>query len=105
MDTEENEIMDLDAEELVSLARRCYATNFPNPHRIGCPPPGEIIKLVSERQAPDQALLEHLFECSECFSEYRQALAQCQPAPNEAAWRKHLLSIGGLKLSATAERW
>jgi hypothetical protein len=47
-------------------------------------------------------LREHLFECSECFGEYRQALAQYQPAPAEATWRKLLASIGALKLSAAA---
>jgi hypothetical protein len=102
MDTEGNEIKDQDAEELASLARRYYATRFPNPRRIGCPPPGEIIKVVSERQAPDQALREHIFECSECFGEYRQAMAQRRSAPNETAWRNRLLLIVGLKLSATA---
>jgi hypothetical protein len=57
---------------------------------------------VSEGQAPGQALREHLFECSECFSEYYQGLAQCRQAPNEAAPRKRPLSIGALTLSATA---
>src|SRR5262245_17439382 len=58
---------DLDADELVALARRHYATGFPNPQRRGCPPPGEILKALSRSQTPDQSLLEHLFECSECF--------------------------------------
>lgn len=102
MDTEENEIKDLDAEGLTSLARRYYTTRFPNPQRLGCPPPGEIIEVVGRRQVPDQALREHLFECSECFGEYRQALAQCRPAPDEVTWRKRLASIGALKLSAAA---
>jgi hypothetical protein len=102
MDTEENEIKDLDAEELTSLARRYYTTRFPNPQRLDCPPPGEIIKVVGRRRVPDQVLREHLFECSECFGEYRQALAQCRPAPDEVTWRKRLASIGALKLSAAA---
>jgi hypothetical protein len=93
MGTKENETKDLDPEELASLAQRYYIRRFPNPQRLGCPPPGEITKLVSESQAPGQALREHLFECSECFSEYYQGLAQCRLAPNEAAARKRLLSI------------
>ncbi len=93
MNTEEGEIKDLDAEELASLARRYYTTCFPNPQRLCCPPPGEIIKVVSGRRVPDQALREHMFECSECFGEYRQALAQCRPAIDEVAWRKRLASI------------
>lgn len=102
MNTEEDEIKDLDAGELASLARRYYAICFPNPQRVGCPPPGEIIKVVSGRRIPDQALREHLFECSECFGEYRQALAQCRPAPDEVAWRKRLASIIASRHSAAA---
>src|SRR5882672_3689180 len=106
MDTEGNKIRYLDAEELVSLARRYYAASFPNPHRLGCPPPGEIIKVVGQRKAPDQALREHLFECSECFGEYRNELAH-RLEPDKVTWRDQLVSIrnrlataGAFKLSA-----
>jgi hypothetical protein len=92
----------LDAEELASLARRYYAARFPNPQRLGCPPPGDIIKVVGNRQAPDEALREHLFECSECFGEYSWELAQSRPAPDEAAWRKLLVTIFTSKRSAMA---
>jgi hypothetical protein len=102
METEGNKIRDLDAEGLASLARRYYAARFPNPHRLGCPPLGEIDKVVMSRQAPDEALREHLFECSECFGEYRHALAQCRPATDEAAWRKRLVLIFASKRSTTA---
>lgn len=101
METEGNSIRDLDAEELASLARRYYAARFPNPQRLGCPPPGEIIKIVRNRHAPDETLLDHLFECSECFGEYRQALAECRPAPAEIAWTMRLLSFLTSKRSAT----
>jgi hypothetical protein len=101
METEGNNIRGLDAKELASLARRYYASRFPNPQRLGCPPPSEIIKVVMSRQAPDEALREHLFECSECFGEYRQALAQNRPAPDEAAWRKRLVLIFASKRTAT----
>lgn len=101
METEGNNIRDLDAEELASLARRYYAARFPNPQRRGCPLPGEIINIVGSRQAPDETLLEHLFECSECFGEYRQALAECRPAPREVAWTTRLLSFITPKRLAT----
>ena len=102
METEGNNIRDLDAEELASLARRYYAARFPNPQRLGCPPPGEIINIVRSRHAPDETLLEHLFECSECFGEYRQALAECRPASGEVAWTIRLLSFLTSKRSAMA---
>ena len=100
METEGKNIKDLDAEDLASLARRYYASRFPNPQRLGCPPPGEIIKIVRSRHAPDETLLDHLFECSECFGEYRQALAECRPAPDEVAWTVRLLSFLTSKRSA-----
>jgi len=102
METEGNNIRDLDEEGLASLARRYYAARFPNPQRLGCPPPSEIIKIVGNRQAPDEALREHLFECSECFGEYRQALAQSRPAPDEASWMKRLVTFFTSKRSALA---
>jgi hypothetical protein len=102
MGTEENKSKDLDVEELASIARSYYATRFPNPQRLGCPPPGEIIKVVNGRQIPDQALREHLFECSECFGEYRQALAQCRQSPGKVTWRERLVRIASSNLSATA---
>jgi len=102
METEENNIKDLDAGGLTALARRYYATRFPNPQRLGCPPPGEIIRVVRQGQAPDQALREHLFECSECFCEYRQALAHCRPGPDEVAWGRRLVSIFASARSAMA---
>src|SRR5215475_6012071 len=102
MEIEGNNIRDVDTEGLASLARQYYAARFPNPQRLGCPPPGEIIKVVMSRQAPDEALREHLFECSECFGEYRQALAQSRPAPDEAAWTKRLVLIFASKGSAMA---
>jgi len=100
METEGNNINGLDVEELASLARRYYAARFPNPKRLGCPLPGEINKVIRGRQAPDEALREHLFECSECFGEYRQSLAQRGPAPDEVAWRKWLISVITSKRSA-----
>jgi hypothetical protein len=102
METEGNNIRGLDGDELASLARRYYTARFPNPQRLGCPPPDEIIKVVRSRQAPDEALLDHLFECSECFGEYRQALAQSRLALDEVAWRKRLFAIFALKRSAMA---
>ena len=65
----------------MTIARRYYATRFSNPQRHGCTPPGEITKVAPRGRAPDQALRERLFNCSECVGEYHQALAQCRPSP------------------------
>src|SRR5262245_25793974 len=112
MDNEDNKVKDLNAEELASIARRYYAARFPNPQRFGCPSPGEISNVVRLRQIPDQTLREHLFECSECFGEYRQALAQHRTTPEKLSlvellewlawpvWRGRPILPGALKLSA-----
>jgi len=102
METKGNNNRDLGAEELASLARRYYAARFPNPQRFGCPSAGEIVRVVRGRQIPDEALRKHLFKCSECFGEYRQALAQSRLAADEVALRKWLASIFAWKRSATA---
>jgi len=88
MYAEVNSIKDLGAKGLVSFARQYYAARFPNPQRLGCLPAGEIIGVVMGRQAPSETLREHLFECSECFVEYRRALAQRRLAPGVAPGRR-----------------
>ncbi len=90
----ENMVKDLDAEALVALARRYYAIRFPNPKRLGCPPPGEIMKAVSRRQTPDRALREHLFECSECFCEFYQSMAQHRPVSKKSRGRSDWSRFG-----------
>src|SRR5262245_53851218 len=57
----EHNIENLDAERLASLARQYYAVRFHNPERIGCPPSGVIVSVVKHRQAPEDALREHMF--------------------------------------------
>lgn len=91
MDTEENEIKHLEAEGLVTLAWRYYASRFPSPQRLACPPPGEITKVAPRRRAPEETLREHMFKCSECFNEYRQAPAQRRPAPDEVVCKARSL--------------
>ena len=103
MGIEGNKIKHLDAEELASRARRYYSARFPNSQRLGCPPSGNILKVVRRRQIPDQALREHLFECSECFGEYRQSVEQCRrPATDENSWKARLAWVGDQMRSAWA---
>lgn len=73
-------IADLTSEELIVHARQYYASGFPNPNRYDCPAPGVIADCVSNGLLPHDDLRTHLFTCSECFGEYRQALAQHRSA-------------------------
>src|SRR5262249_46305839 len=76
-----------------------------NTNRFGCPPSGEIDRVVGLREVPGQALREHLFKCSECFDEYRHALAQCQgPEREKDAWRNSLVSVVASRLDKVALR-
>lgn len=58
-----------DPEKLILIARKHFATSFPNESRAGCPEPGMIRGAPADRPPSDE-LRSHLFRCSECFNEY-----------------------------------
>lgn len=62
------------AEDIIEAAQRIFATGFANPDRINCPPQSVIQTVAQSGQAPDDDMRGHLFECSECFSEFRAAV-------------------------------
>jgi hypothetical protein len=70
-------------EELISFARGHYAEDFPNPERLGCPPPADLESRVRSGHLPDERLRTHLFGCSECFRAYRSVLAAHRLAPKD----------------------
>lgn len=59
--------------ELLGLARQHFSTAFPNPKRSGCPPRARLLTQARSGALPDEELRAHLFNCSECFEEYRAA--------------------------------
>jgi hypothetical protein len=69
---------------IIAQAAQQHATGFPNPERLGCPPPGQITSRIWTGQLPDQQLRQHLLSCSECFNEYREQLAAYQVARQTA---------------------
>lgn len=79
-----------DAEELIALARRHFARDFPNAGRDGCLPEEVLRSCVLQGRPPDKALRSHMFGCSECFRVYSVALAglgrETQPEQWEAPW-------------------
>jgi hypothetical protein len=62
-----------DPDKLILVARKNYATNFPNERRIDCPAPG-VIQSARVDRMPREEIRAHLFRCSECFNEYRAAM-------------------------------
>jgi len=50
---------------------RILLTGFPNPERIGCPPP-ETIEALGEQHVPkDDPAWSHIWKCSPCFSAFK----------------------------------
>jgi hypothetical protein len=61
--------------DIVLWARRHIAADFPNPTRKDCPSSEILRNLINRGQFPDTDVKQHLLSCSNCFSEYRTALA------------------------------
>jgi hypothetical protein len=61
-------------EDVTAFAREYFAADFPNPLREGCPAPGALLALVRSGQLPGDELRRHLFGCSKCFCDYREAI-------------------------------
>ncbi len=50
--------------------RKAVRGRFPNPDRIGCPPPEIIDGLASHALSPDHPAAEHLVTCSPCYEQF-----------------------------------
>jgi len=68
------------ADQLIVAAREYFSSEFPNPHREGCPAPGVITRIAASGTLPTDDLRAHLFSCSECFTEFSETLAASAPA-------------------------
>src|SRR5215216_16314 len=64
-----------ESEDLIAFAQGYFSSDFPNPDRVGCPTSGSLSALMRSGQLPGDELRVHLFSCSECFREYRNAMA------------------------------
>lgn len=76
-------------DELIEAARSYFASDFPNKERTGCPPAKTVRAVAQSSSLPSDELRSHLFTCSECFYEYRSALAlrrSAVPARSAARW-------------------
>lgn len=62
------------AENFTNAARETYLNEHKNPGRVGCFTGEAIRRTANSGKLPDDSLMNHLFDCSECFREYRRAL-------------------------------
>lgn len=77
-------------DEFVSLARKYFAGDFPNPERKDCPPRAELEASIQSDKLPDDSLRRHLFGCSQCFSLYQQLLATRRELESPVPFWRHL---------------
>src|SRR6266568_2861947 len=59
-------------DDLLDDAVEYFSTCFPNPSRDGCPPPARLRDLASSAHLVTGEVRAHLFQCSECFKEFRR---------------------------------
>jgi hypothetical protein len=78
---------------LIDAARGYFSADFSNLSRSGCPPLGSLESSLRAKGLPDEELRKHLFGCSECFSEYREAVERWRVVTvrgNRPSWRERI---------------
>lgn len=86
------------AEDFQSFAQEYYSIEFPNPDREGCPKEAMLESLVRSESLPDQEMRGHLFSCSDCFSEYKAAMAVYLKTPSLRPVSRWKFSLFDFKL-------
>jgi len=98
-----DDLSEREIEQLIAFGREYFATDFPNPARIGCPSPAALRTTARSGELPDDELCDHLFGCSECFRAYRAALEASRaavPAGATSWWsgrRERVAAVFALK--------
>lgn len=78
------------AENFVGAVREMYESENPNPNRSGCFSNEFFTRTANSAKLPDDAAMNHFFECSECFRQYRQALSGAKKTvetERKSAWQ------------------
>ncbi len=71
-------------------------TAFPNPGRVGCPPPETLEALGQRRIGRDDPAWDHVWHCSPCFKDFKEIRDRRLAAiarDEENARRKHRTSV------------
>lgn len=74
--------------DLLDTAVEYFSRSFPNPRREGCPHPDRIRGLASLPEPVAGEVRTHLFQCSECFREFRRERSAVASAAATAAPRE-----------------
>lgn len=78
---------------------------FPNPERVGCPPPETIQALGERKIGRDDPAWSHIWHCSPCFADFKKIrdkrLAEIEGAEKKAA-RNRKVSIWAAAALASA---
>jgi len=72
----------------LTIGRKHFAEDFPNPKRLGCPP-GNELKLQAEKplMAKEQ-VLNHISFCSPCYRAFSRFLREQRAKPKQhTVWR------------------
>lgn len=88
-------------EEIEKLGREYFASEFPNATRTDCPPRARLRESASSGSLPDDDLLAHLFSCSDCFREFREAVSATASVP-KPWWRRLFSTSDGFLRPALA---
>jgi hypothetical protein len=72
-------------DRLVDHAVEYFWRSFPNPTREGCPRPDRLRELASSAEPVTGDVRIHLFQCSECFIEFRRERLAMTSARDTAA--------------------
>ncbi len=77
------------AENFLAAAEDIYADKEPLSDRHQCLSKDSIHKIIDSDALPDEKLRSHLFDCPECFTNYREALAnKTSGTVNDRNWTR-----------------
>jgi len=61
-------------QQLEALMRKTLRNGYPNPKRIGCPPPEALERNAEDPVHGDASVSRHLTHCSPCYRAYARLL-------------------------------
>ena len=73
----------ISTKEFLTIGRKHFAEDFPNPKRLGCPP-GNELKLQAEKPLmAKEPVLNHISFCSPCYRAFSRFLREQTAKPKQ----------------------